>query len=156
MSTPMRCVAAALAALLISVPGVAGDGMKIFPMWERAQCGEAELACYTFDQAKQIVTIDFDMQIKLAELSTCQKNYAALEEMQLRYVKVANIYTGIVDRTEERLRTHDEAMGALRVQLDSASSRDAFGGALPWIIVIVLAAAAAAFAGGFCAGSDAC
>ena len=45
--------------------------MKLFPKWERMYCGSdrtEQFACYTFSDARNIVKIDLDLQLKLKKL----------------------------------------------------------------------------------------
>ncbi len=127
--------------------------MKLFPMWERMQCGETEFACYNFDTAQKILKLDIDMQSKLGRLETCTKNIIDLTLANIKLNNANTLLHGNIDRLNVRLKEKDEVLTTNTNQMVLANSRDVFGGALPWVIGALLLVAAAAFTGGYYTGS---
>ena len=127
--------------------------LKLFPMWERKQCGSEEFACYDFDTAKKILKLDIDLQLKLDKLETCAKDVTDLK-LSVKKLNDANtLLYGNIDRLNIRLTEKDKVLIDNTNLMARYQARDVFGGALPWAIAIVIIVAGASFAGGYYLGS---
>jgi hypothetical protein len=126
--------------------------LKLFPMWEQKQCPTDTFACYTFEQSKDIIKIDLDLQLKLKELDFCNQTKvdldAAIRKMQAASAKDAEIIADLNVRLEEK----QSVLSETTVKLVKAESRSIWN-YLPWIIGGTLVLIAGAFAGGWYVGS---
>ena len=127
--------------------------LKLFPMWERKQCGDAEFACYDFDTAKKILKLDIDLQSKLGKLDTCLKDKVDLQLAIKKLGEASTLLQGNIERLETRLKEKDVVLTENTNLMVKYQARDVFGGALPWVITAVVVMAAAGFVGGYYIGT---
>lgn len=127
--------------------------LKLFPMWQRMQCGEAEFACYNFTEAQKILNLDIDLQLKLDKLETCTKNVTDLKLSVEKLNDASALLLGNISRYKLRLKEKDKVLVSNTNLMTKYQARDVFGGALPWVIAVVAVVAAGAFAGGYYVGS---
>lgn len=143
-----RLVALALVSSFLYATSAAAE-LKLFPMWERMQCGDTEFACYTFEQAKTILKLDLDLQEKLSTIPKLEQNIADLKlslekrDEALEEERAAKLVWKT--RFEEKNKT----LTTTSRLYQKAKQRDVLGGALPWVIAAVLVVGAATFVGGF-------
>lgn len=126
--------------------------MKVFPMWERMQCGAEEFACYNFTQAQSIVKLDLDVQLKFKELDVLKLKF---DDLNLAYEKLdkANTLLGqAIDRLEQRNQEKQAVLEKTTVELKKAEARSVWN-YLPWIITGCVVVAGAAFGVGFYVGT---
>jgi hypothetical protein len=136
--------------LLCSFPAaVSADGLKLFPLWEQKKCPTETFACYTFDQAKDILRIDLELQLKLEQCAVCQVDKLALTEANQKLGEAATLLEENNKILDTRLTEKQKSVEDLALTVAKMEDRDVFGKALPWVIVVVLTAAAAGFVGGW-------
>lgn len=112
---------------------IAHTELKVFPMWERMSCPTEEFACYTFDQAKNILTLDLNMQLKLKELDLTK---AQVQDLQLAIndlKKASALDKKIITRLDKRAGEKTKKLVEMTNRYIVANKRDVFGGALPWV-----------------------
>lgn len=143
----MRHIAIVLVALLVALP-VSAE-LKLFPMWEQKTCPVETFACYTFDQAKDILKLDLDLQLKLEELKVCAQDRLDLTKAVENLQKANALFQENANLFDKRLAEKQETVEMLAKDVSKYQRRDVFGAALPWVIVVVVVAAAAGFVGGF-------
>lgn len=127
--------------------------LKLFPMWELRTCGSDRLACYDFDTAKKILTLDINLQSKLGELDVCLKDKIDLQLAVKKLDDANTLLHGNVTGLEMRLKEKDGVLTDNTNRMIKYQARDVFGGALPWVITVVVVVAAGAFVGGYYVGS---
>lgn len=143
----MRCIAVVMIVLLIAPP--ASAELKLFPMWEQKQCPTDTFACYTFDQAKDILKLDLDLQLKLKELEVCTQDKLDLTKAIEDLKKANALFQENANLFDKRLAEKQATVEMLAKDVAKYARRDVFGAALPWVIVVIVVAAAAGFVGGF-------
>jgi len=117
-------------------------------MWERLACPDIEYACYSFDQAKQILELDLDMQLKLETLKLTEAKVLDLQ-LSIEDLKKASLLDKEVIACLKALnKEKTKELGDMTRNYIRAHERDVFGGALPWVITAVLLA----LGGGACLG----
>jgi hypothetical protein len=134
--------------------------MKLFPPWTRMKNCVATTedlpdlhACYDFEQSKTILKLDLDLQLKLGKLDSCLKDKVDFK-LALKKLEDANtLLHGNIGRLEIRLQEKDQVLTDNTHLMVKYQKRDVFGGALPWVIAVVVVVAGAAFAGGYYLGS---
>lgn len=128
---------------------LASAELKYFPMWERMPCTEGEFACYTFDQAKQILSVDLDMQLKIRTLASTEQKVVDLQFSIVELKKAAVLDKQIVLRLEKRSKEKTKELVTMTNKYITASKRDVFGETvLPWVAMgaILLFGSGALFA----------
>lgn len=128
--------------------------MKVFPMWERMECGNPakQFACYDFTQAQGIVKLDLDLQLKFHEFDILKLKY---DNLNLAYEKLdkANTLLGqAIERLEQRNNEKQVVLEKTTVELKKSEGRSVWN-YLPWIITGVVLFAGAAFGCGFYVGT---
>lgn len=127
--------------------------LKLFPMWERKQCGDTEFACYDFETSKKILKLDIDLQSKLGKLDICLKDKVDLELSIKKLGDASTLLQGNIERLETRLKEKNKVLTDNTNLMVKYQARDVFGGALPWVITAVVVMAAAGFVGGYYIGT---
>lgn len=126
--------------------------LKLFPLWEQKQCNGETFACYTFDQAKEILKVDLDLQFKLVEFSALEVKYTNLELAYSNLDQVVELLNGIVQRFETRMREKQEVLEETTVRLTKAERHHVMV-YLPWIITGVVVLTGAGVGVGFYLGT---
>ena len=134
--------------LLCCFPTASLAELKIFPMWEQKQCtATAEtFACYTFAQAKEILKLDLELQLKLEKCSTCELANSGLHSS----IDKLNQAAALLEESNQTLCARLQEREATFSELED---RDILGGAFPWVLSLVVLVAAGAFVGGWYVGS---
>jgi len=132
---------------------VSADGLKLFPMWEQKKCPTETFACYTFDQAKDILKIDLELQLKLEQCAACQVDKLALTEANQKLEEAAKLLEENNKILDTRLTEKQKSVEDLALTVAKMENRDVFGKALPWVIVVIVVVAAGTFVGGYYLGN---
>jgi hypothetical protein len=127
--------------------------MRFFPVWELLQCPEETYACYTFDQAKNIIRLDLEFQMKEAECSACMDNSSIFTETAEKLNMAYSRQKDSIDMLTENLAAKEKQFDDIRMALKEAEQHTV-GHYLPWIITGVLLAATFSFLGGWVAGAQ--
>ena len=122
--------------------------MKLFPLWTEKACDEQTWGCYDFNQMKDIVKLDLTLQLKLEKCKIWEEQYTKSDAAYLDLRKAYDLTQDIRVRMETRLDEKTTLIKDLSEQVHKYASRDIWGGALPWVIVGIIAA----FAGGVVTG----
>lgn len=122
--------------------------MKIFPLWEEKTCDGQTWGCYSFDQMKDILKLDLNLQLKLKSCELWEQKYNSLDEAYLKLRKAFDLSQDVRLRLETRLDEKSAVILDLSKQVHKYADRDIWGSALPWVVVVVVLA----FAGGVVAG----
>ena len=122
--------------------------MKIFPLWEEKQCDGQTWGCYSFDQMKDILKLDLNLQLKLKSCELWEQKYGSLDEAYLKLRRAFDLTQDVRIRLETRLDEKNVVIQDLSKQVHKYADRDIWGSALPWVVVVVVLA----FAGGVVAG----
>jgi len=138
--------------LVLLWPAGASAEMKLFPMWELRTCDADRLACYTFEQTKQIVTIDLNLQYKLNSFSVVEQEVVNLKAALEKHKQAAAVDKQVVDRLNLRLTEKDANLSKTTNDLVKAQSRSLWNN-LPWVITGTALTAVAAFVSGWYVGS---
>lgn len=127
--------------------------MRFFPVWELRQCPDETYACYSFDQAKNIIRLDLEFQMKEAECDACMDNSSIFtetaEKLNMAYAKQQES----IDMLTENLAAKEKQFDDIRLALKEARQHTV-GYYLPWIVTGVLLASTCAFVGGWVAGAQ--
>lgn len=126
--------------------------MKVFPLWERMQCGAEEFACYNFKQAQEIVKLDLDLQLKFKEFDTLKLKYADLNSSYEKLDKANTLLGQAIDRLEQRNQEKQAVLEKTTIALKKAEARSVWN-YLPWIVTGVVALTGAGFGIGFYLGT---
>ena len=126
--------------------------LKLFPMWERMKCSTGEFACYTFEQSKNILKLDIDLQLKLNRYEACKAAKidltGAIEKLQESLI----LEGGVTNRLETRLKEKDLLLEDTTDKWLKAEDRTVVKW-LPWIIGGILVVGAGTFVTGWYIGS---
>ncbi len=114
--------------------------LKHFPMWERMACPVEQFACYTFDQAKQILTLDLDMQLKIETLAITEQKVVDLQLAIVNLKKAAVLDKTVIERLDKRASEKTKKLVDMTNRYIKANKYDVFGGALPWVAMTVILA----------------
>lgn len=143
-------ISSLLLVLFWSAPAAAE--LKLFPMWNLRTCDADRLACYTFEQTKQILTIDLNLQLKLKSMEVIERESIDLKAALEKHKQAAAADKQIIDRLNLRLTEKDVKLSQTTNDLVRAQSHGIFQN-LPWIITGTALASVAAFVGGWYVGS---
>lgn len=118
---------------------VAPAELKLFPLWEQKKCEGETFACYTFEQSKEILKIDLDLQFKLKAFDALKDKYNNLEHAYTNLRQANGLYEGIIQRLETRVQEKQEVLEDTTVKLAKAEKHHVLN-YLPWIItgIVVL------------------
>lgn len=122
-------------------------------MWEQKKCPTETFACYTFDQAKDILKTDLELQLKLEQCIACQTDKLALTEANQKLETAIKLLEENNKILDTRLTEKQKSIEDLALTVAKMENRDIFGKALPWVIVVIAVVAAGTFAGGYYLGS---
>ena len=139
---------AAIALLVFFWTTLTQAEMKIFPLWEEKQCDGQTWGCYPFDQVKDILKLDLNLQLKLKSCELWEQKYGSLDEAYLKLRRAFDLTQDVRIRLETRLDEKNVVIQDLSKQVHKYADRDIWGFALPWVVVVVVLA----FAGGVVAG----
>ena len=134
---------------------VAQAEMKLFPMWERMNCGSdptQQFACYDFETAKSIIKIDLDLQLQLKEFDALKIKYKDLDTAYTKLDQANTLLKGNAERLELRLKEKHQVLEETTVELKKAEARSVWN-YLPWIITGVVLLTGAGFGVGFYLGT---
>lgn len=140
--------------LIFLTAAVAPAELKIFPVWERLQCGSPaqEYACYDFEQAKGILKLDLDLQLKFQEFDALKLKHADLNTAYEKLDKANTLLGQAIERLEQRNQEKQAVLEKTTVELKKAEQRSVWN-YLPWIITGCVVFSAAAFGVGFYIGT---
>jgi len=127
--------------------------MRFFPVWELRQCPEETYACYTFDQAKDLIRLDLEFQMKEAECDACMDNSSIFTETAEKLNMAYSKQKESIDMLTENMAAKEKQCDDMRLELKKAEQRTV-GHYLPWIVSGVLLASTFAFVGGWVAGAQ--
>jgi len=122
--------------------------MELFPIWEEKECNGVTMGCYSFDKAKEIVKIDLQLQLRLKRCEAWEEEYPKLQLAFDNLHKAYDLSLQVRDRLEKRNLEKTKTIEDLAAKTYKMSNRDVFGGALPWVVVLMLLT----FTGGVVAG----
>lgn len=131
--------AVACISLTVMAPADVQAAMLHLPEWIRCSNGGQEMACYTFEQAKELKK--FDQKYQLLEESLRLTDL----ELEARKQETAALYYAIADKDEEislldnHLTQTQKDRDQLLRDLSAANGRDILGGGFPWVIAAVAA-----------------
>ena len=114
--------------------------LKHFPMWERMSCPVEQFACYTFDQAKQVLALDLDMQLNIEKLALTEQKVVDLQLAIVGLKKATILDKQVITRLDKRAKEKTKKLVYMTDRYITANKRDVFGGALPWVAVTVILA----------------
>lgn len=126
--------------------------LKLFPLWELKTCGSDRFACYTFEQTKDILKIDLDLQLKLNDFEGLKTKYTNLEEAYQKLDQANTLLKGNAERLELRLQEKHQVLETTTVELKKAEAHSVWN-YLPWIITGVVLLTGAGFGIGFYLGT---
>lgn len=148
-------IAAAVLSLALSVLcnseayGADAPSMKYFPVWELKECPKDTYACYDFTKAKEIVRIDFELQMRLDECGVAESNVleltAAVNKMEAAFNTERASSTSLLDN----LRAQQQINTKLHKDLETAQ-RHSIWNQLPWVVTGAVVLMAASFVVGIC------
>jgi hypothetical protein len=132
------------------------EEMKLIPPWTRMKDCKVTVedtpglhACYNFEGAQTLKKLDKDFQLNIRKLELLeevnQDLRSAITNLELSLEKEQENAELLNVRLIEKQKKLEDTT-AMYV---SASQRDVFGGALPWVIVAIVVFAAAGFVGGY-------
>jgi len=126
--------------------------LQIIPPWELKQCPVEKFACYTFEQAKQLVQLDLDLQLKLKECDTCKKvleeTKAIVKDQEEVIGKLKENIDTLTVMYERRVKLSEEQA----VQIQKLEKYNVFGRALPAVLAVIVAGTAGGFVLGYYLG----
>ena len=136
-------------ALLVTFPAMcAADDLKYVPTWKTVTVDSVEYGCFTLEQMKAVVTLDLDMQHAAEEINAQVNAILSLQQILGDTEQKLRLEQQNVQELDKRLKEKSRVADDLAIALDNARDRDVLGGALPWVVIGVLAA----FAGGLVVG----
>ena len=127
--------------------------LQIIPQWELRQCPIEKYACYSFEQAKQLVQLDLELQLKLKECEVCEtilKETQAIVKNQEEIINKLNENIEILTIMYERRVKLSETQA---LQIQKLEKYNVFGKAFPAVISIIIAGVAGGFVAGYFLGS---
>jgi len=136
-------------ALLVTFPALcAADDLKYVPTWKMVTVDSVEYGCFTLKQMRSVVTLDLDMQRATTEIKAQVSAILSLQQILGGTEQQLQLERQNVKELDVRLTEKSRVADDLAIALDNARDRDVLGGALPWVVIGVLAA----FAGGLVVG----
>lgn len=145
-----RIIAVTLAATLMATPAYAG--MKLFPIWERMNCGGQQFACYDFETAKQIFNIDLELQYEMERLEKLERNLYDLDNAYATLEESNEILTLINENLEIRLEEKHAILEENTLALMKSENKSVWNN-VHWIATAVVLVSAGAFIGGYYVGN---
>jgi len=130
---------------------VAAADMQLFPLWEEKQCPTETFACYSFEKTKSILKLDLDLQLKLKELTACDRDRTDLSLGSIKLEAALATQTVLTADFKKRLQDQFLILEDTTKELKKANDSSVWN-YVPWIIGGVVATAAATFALGWYVG----
>jgi len=144
-----------LATLLLVLlwPALVLGEMTTIPVWTQTQCGKDTMACYTFEQAKGLLQLDLDLQLKFKECEVCQLNLTDTKKALDDSLKAQGLLKENVTRLELRNTEKQATLDDVLVKYKRAEESSIWsGGVLPYVIGTIILVGAGGFVGGMIFG----
>jgi len=100
--------------LLASPSDFLSDGMQLIPMWERMNCGKAVMACYNFDQAKELYKIDLKMRFELKKVELLESTSKDLQQAITKFDQIDMASQRTINNLQDILKENEKVVFELK------------------------------------------